>query len=301
MKFLSFLKKTGHLLKETFREFIANDAIRLSAALSCYILFSLTPLLILVIALCGVFFGDRAVRGEVFDHINGLVGDHAALEIQNTIKSIKFTGGNTFVTISGIIISIIAASGVFAEIQSAINHLWGIKTKPKRNIIKFVMNRLMSFIMIGSTGILLLVGLILNALMDVLNKSLIVYLPDVNVNLFYAINILILFLLVLVLFIAIFKILPDGKIAWPDCIIGSAFTAVLFMIGKFAIGSYFKAFATSSIYGAAATLLFVLTWIYYTSMIFYFGTEFTKVYAMIHGRKIVPNHYSIHIKRRKLK
>lgn len=290
-------QKAGYLLKETFNEFVADNTLQLSAALSCYILFSLTPLLIIIISLCGIFFGEQAVRGEVFAQINGLVGTRAAFEIQETIKTVSLSTGTPVAGTISIILSLIASSAVFAEIQGSINFIWGIKTKPKRGLIKFIINRLMSFSVIASTGLLLFVGLTVNSLMDVFNKRLIVYLPEFNINFYYAVNILILFLLIILLFTIIFKILPDGKIAILDCLIGATFTAVLFMLGKFAVGTYFGSSAVGSIYGAAGTLILILAWIYYSSIIFYLGAQFTKVYAHTHGKKIFPNKHSVRLEK----
>ncbi len=293
----STLKKTGLLFKETFKEFIDDDAIKLSAALSYYTIFSLPPLLIIVISLSGFFFGAEAVRGEIFGQINGLVGNEAAMQIQETIKNVELSGSNTFATILGVIILLIGASGVFAEIQDSINYIWGIKAKPKRGLVKFIKNRLMSFSMIGSVGFLLLVGLIVNSLMDILNQRLASYFPKDAVLLFYVINLLLVFVIITLLFTVIFKTLPDGKIVLKDCLIGASFTAFLFMIGKFAIGAYLGSTAVASVYGAAGSVILILVWVYYSAIILYFGAEFTKVYAHKHGDKIIPNEYSIRITR----
>jgi membrane protein len=289
------LKKSCYLLKETFSAFIDDKAMKLSAALSYYTIFSLPPLLIIIISLCGFFFGAEAVRGEIFGQINGLVGNDAAMQIQETIKNVKLLNSNLFFTIIGIIILLIGASGVFTEIQDSINYIWGIKAKPKRGLIKFIKNRLMSFSMIGSVGFLLLVGLIVNSIMDVLNKRLAAHFPVDSIYLFYFINVLIVFIIITLLFIVIFKTLPDGKVVLRDCIIGASFTAFLFMIGKFAIGYYLGRFNVGSIYGAAGSIILILVWVYYSAIILYFGAEFTKVYADIHGQKIIPNEYSVQV------
>ena len=291
------LKKIGHLFKETFREFIADNALKLSAALSYYTIFSLPPLLIIVISVSGVFFGPEAVRGELFGQINGLVGNETALQIQETIKNVRLSDSNAFATTVGVIVLLIGASGVFAEIQDSINFIWGIQAKPKRGLIKFIKNRLMSFSMIGSVGFLLLVGLIVNSLMDVLNLRLAAHFPKDTIYLFYVINLLIVFLIITILFTVIFKTLPDGKIVLRDCVIGASFTALLFMIGKFAIGAYLGSSAIASVYGAAGSVILILVWVYYSAIILYFGAEFTKVYAHTHGQKIIPNSYSIRIVR----
>jgi membrane protein len=289
--------KIGYLFKETFKGFIADNVLKLSAALSYYTIFSLPPLLIIIISLCGFFFGDDAVRGEIFVQINGIVGNDAALQIQEIIKNVRLSSSNIFVTTVGIIILLIGASGVFAEIQDSINFIWGIKAKPKRGLVKFIFNRLMSFSMIGSVGFLLLVGLIINSLIDILNKRLAIIFPHDAIFLFYAINMLIVFIIITLLFSIIFKTLPDGKIVLRDCIIGASFTAFLFMIGKFAISFYLERYNMASIFGAAGSIILILTWVYYSAIILYFGAEFTKVYAHTHGQKIIPNAYSIQIRK----
>ncbi|MHC1776530.1 MAG: YihY/virulence factor BrkB family protein [Lentimicrobium sp.] len=299
MKFKSSANKVWYLLKETFSEFISDNGMKLSAALSYYTIFSLPPLLIIIISLSGFFFGAEAVRGEIFGQINGLVGNDAALQIQEIIKNVKLSHSNTFATTLGIIILLIGASGVFAEIQDSINYIWGIVAKPKRGIIKFLKNRLMSFSMIGSVGFLLLVGLIINSLMDVMYNRLAAYFPKDSVYLFYFLNILIVFIIITLLFTVIFKTLPDGTIAMRDSIVGASFTTFLFMIGKFAIGAYLGRSAIASWYGAAGSVILILVWVYYSAIILYFGAEFTKVYAITHGKKIVPNDYSVQILKQK--
>jgi membrane protein len=164
------VSKTGYVLKESFKGFINDNGLQLSAALSYYTIFSLPPLLIIIISVSGLFFGADAVKGEIFGQINGLVGNGAALQIQEMIKNVKLSNNNAFVATVGIIILVIGASGVFAEIQDSINIIWGIKTKPKHGLIKFLYNRLMSFSMIASVGFLLLVGLVINTFIAILNK-----------------------------------------------------------------------------------------------------------------------------------
>lgn len=295
MKIINSAKKIGYLLKETISEFIDDNAIKFSAALSYYTIFSLPPLLIIIISLSGIFFGAEAVRGELFGQINGLVGNDAALQIQEAIKNVKLSHSNTFATIIGIIFLLIVASGVFVEIQDSINYIWGLKAKPKRGFIKFIKNRLMSFSMIGSVGFLLLVGLIINSLMDVLNRRLAAFFPKDTIYLFYFLNILIVFIIITLLFTVIFKTLPDGKVALRDGIIGASFTALLFMGGKFAIGAYLGSSSIASVYGAAGSVILILVWVYYSAIILYFGAEFTKVYANTHGKKIIPNDYAVQV------
>lgn len=295
MKVKIYGNKVIYLLKETFSSFNDDNVMKLSAALSYYTIFSLPPLLIIIISLAGVFFGQDAVQGHLFGQINGLVGNEAALQIQDAIKNIKLTGNSMFATIISIAILIMGASGVFAEIQNSINFIWGIKAKPKKGLIKFLINRLMSFSMIASVGFLLMVGLIVNTLMDLLSNSLTNYFPEQFVYLFFALNYLVVFIIITLLFTIVFRTLPDGKVVTKDCIIGASFTAVLFVLGKFAIGLYLGNSSVGTIYGAAGSIVLILVWVYYSAIILYFGAEFTKVYAITHGKNIVPNNYSVKI------
>ncbi len=295
MKRFATFSKIKYLLRESFKGFIDDNAIKLSASLSYYTIFSLPPLLIIIISLCGLFYGAEAVRGELYGQINGLVGNDVALQIQDTIKNVSLSKSNVFATTLGVIILIIGASGVFAEIQDSINYIWGIKAKPNKGLVKFIKNRLMSFSMIGTVGFLLLVSLIINSIMDVLNKQLAIRFPLDTIYLFYGLNLLVVFLIITILFTIIFRSLPDGKVVLRDCIIGASFTAFLFMIGKFAIGAYLGSSAIASIYGAAGSVILILVWVYYSAIILYFGAEFTKVYAHTHGKKIIPNEYSIKV------
>jgi membrane protein len=268
--------------------------------MSYYTIFSLPPLLIIIISLSGFFFGAEAVKGELFGQINGLVGNSAAIQIQEIIKNVKLSHSTVLATTFGIIILLVGASGVFVEIQDSINFIWGLKAKPKRGLVKFIKNRLMSFSMIGSVGFLLLVGLIINSMMDLLNARLALYFPEDIVYLVYSGNLLIVFGIITLLFTVIFRTLPDGRLALRDCLIGASFTTFLFMIGKFAIGAYLGHSAIGSWYGAAGSVILILVWVYYSAIILYFGAEFTKVFAETHGKKIIPNGYAVQIIKHKI-
>ncbi len=287
------IMKIPFLLKETSIEFFNDNALKLSAALSYYTIFSLPALLIIVTSFCSLYFGTQAIQGELYGQIKDLVGSEAAIQIQEMVKNVNLSEHTTIATIIGVIVLVIGASGIFSEIQDSINYVWGIKAKPKRGLIRFVMNRVMSFSMIASVGFLLLVGLIISSLMELLDKRLQVHFSSESVYLFYALNIVSLFILITLLFIIIFKILPDGKISFRDCILGASFTAILFMGGKFLIGAYLGSSAMATIYGSAGSLVIILAWIYYSAIILYFGAEFTKVYSKTYGKKIIPNEYTV--------
>lgn len=290
-------KKLWFLLRDTALEFDKDNALKLSASLSYYTIFALPPLLIVIISLCGIFFGRDAVRGEIFGQINGLVGNEAALQIQNIIKNVKLRHDNVFAATVGVITLLIGASGVFGEIQSSINYIWGLKAKPKRGFAKFLKNRLMSFSMIGAMGFLLLVGLIANAVMDLLSNRLNAFFPKLAINIIYIFNITLVLIIITSLFSVIFRTLPDGKVHLRDTIIGASVTAVLFMGGKFAIGLYLGQSTITTTYGAAGSIILILLWVYYSAIILYFGAEFTKVYSRMFGKGIIPNDYAVQIEK----
>ncbi len=297
MKIKNSFQKSFHLLKDAALAFVDDNAIKLSAALSYYTIFALPPLLIIIITICGFFFGQEAVAGQLYGQIRGMVGNDAALQIQDAIKNVTLSDSNVFVSIFGVIMLIIGASGVFAEIQSSINFIWGISAKPNKGIKKFIQNRLMSFSMIVSVGFLMLVSLLLNTVLDLVSDRIKLYFPDSSFYFFYSLNIFFVFATITFLFTIIFRTLPDGIIRMKDALIGASFTAVLFMIGKFAIGYYLGSSTVASVYGAAGSVIIILVWVYYSAIILYFGAEFTKIYAHTYGGDIRPNKYSVEIKK----
>jgi membrane protein len=297
MLFKDLLSKTWFLLKNTTLEFIDDNAIKLSAALAYYTIFALPPLLIIIITICGFFFGEEAVTGQLYGQINTLVGNDAAIQLQGAIKNVELSGSNVFVTIFGVVMLLIGASGVFAEIQSSINSIWGLRAKPNKGFKKFIQNRIMSFSMIVSLGFLMIVSLLVNTVLAIVNSRLEIYFHESTIYLFNVLNSLIVLSIITVLFAIIFRTLPDGIIKWRDACFGASCTAILFMIGKFAIGYYLGNSKIASVYGAAGSVIIILIWVYYSSIILYFGAEFTKVYAKKYGGKISPNEYSIEIKK----
>lgn len=189
----------------------------------------------------------------------------------------------------------IGATGIFAEIQDSINYIWSLKAKPKRGIVKLLLNRLISFSLVISLGFLLIVSLVANALMDLLSERLVSLFYESTVFIFYGLNIALILTVLSFLFAIIFKVLPDGKIKWKDAFIGAFFTSLLFLLGKVAIGYYLGNSKLGTTYGAAASIVIILTWVYYTSIILYFGAEFTKVYALEYGGGIIPDKTAVFI------
>lgn len=295
MQYTRLPHKAWGLLKSTAVAFLDDNAIKLSAALSYYTIFALPPLLILIITLAGFFFGKDAVTGELYGQINGLVGNAAAIQIQAAIKNVELSGDNFLATVIGGSMLLIGASGVFAEIQSSINFIWGLRAQPDKALKSFLKNRLMSFSMIASLGFLMMVSLIVNFIFDIMKSKLMEFFPEGIVYLFYILNFLVVFGTITLLFLIIFKTLPDGKIKSRDAGLGSALTAILFLIGKFAISLYLQNSNVASVYGAAGSVIVILVWVYYSSIILYFGAEFTKVYAKKYGGNISPSKFSVEI------
>jgi membrane protein len=289
------MRKFWLILRQAFTEFINDHGLKFSASLSYYTVFSLGPVLIIIISLAGIFFGRDAVEGKIYWQIKGLVGDSAALQIQDIIGNIEQSQFSQSGAVLGVVFLLIGATGVFTEMQDSINYIWSIKTKPKRGVVKFLFDRLLSFSLIISFGFVLMVSLGVHALMDLLYDKLQVYFPQAMVILFQGLNYVVLFIIISSLFAIIFKILPDARIRWKDAFVGAAFTAVLFLLGKFLIGVYLGNSNVGLTYGAAASVVIILLWVYYTSIILYFGAEFTKIYTMNFGGGIVPEKTAVFI------
>jgi membrane protein len=295
------MRKWWLVFRQAVTEFMADNGMKLSASLSYYTVFSLGPVLIIIISLAGIFFGRDAVRGKLFFQINGLVGKEAAIQIQEIIQNIEKSQMSTSGAVFGIVALIIGATGVFAEIQDSINYIWSLRAKPKKGWLKLLINRLISFSLIVSFGFILLVSLAVHALMDILHDKLSRLFDAGMVVLFESLNYAILFAIISTLFAIIFKVLPDGTIRWKDAYAGAIFTAILFLLGKFLIGFYLGTSNIGVTYGAAASIIIILLWVYYSSIILYFGAEFTKVYTMNFGKGIVPDKTAVFIVKQEVK
>ena len=284
------------VLQNSFKGFMADKVLKLSASLAYYTLFSLAPLLIVLLFICSQLFGREAIEGSVYGQIKSFVGPKSALQLQELVKNASISGKNNLAAVIGIITLLIGATSVFAEIQDSINSIWGLKTKPGKSIFQFLKSRLASFSVIGSLGFLLLVSLGVTAIIESLGDRLKAHFPDTTIVVFYILNVVITFIVTSSLFGVIFKVLPDARITLKDVIAGAIATTVLFMLGKFAISFYISKSDIGSTYGAAGSLVVLLVWIYYSSTILYFGAEFTKSYAVKYGDPIYPNSYAVTIR-----
>lgn len=289
------LKRVLRLFKNAGAGFINDNAFKLSASLSYYTIFALCPMLLIMISLVGLFFGREAVQGKVYWQLNGLVGNEAALQIQNIIKNIQHTHHTTIGTIVGTIVLLIGATGVFTEMQDSINYIWSVKAKPKKSWLRFLINRLLSFSLIVGMGFVMLVSLVVSALLNLLSDKLERLFSSYTVYLFNIFNWCVTLVIISILFTLIYKILPDAIISWKDALIGSAVTAALFLLGKFLISYYLGRSNLDLTYGTAASIIIILTWVFYNALILYFGAEFTKMYALQQGEGIRPKETAVFI------
>jgi membrane protein len=289
------LKRTWKFTKELFAEFFESNVMKLSGSLAFFTVFSLPGLLIIIIWFSNLFYGREVVEKSVYSQIEGFVGHDAAFNIQQTIHNATQAAGSNFATIVGIASLIIGATSVFGEIQDSINLIWKLKARPRKGWawLKLIINRLLSFSMIITLGFILLVSLLLNGAMDLLLDRLMVRFPQMTVILVYIINLILTFLISTFIFGAIFKVLPDARVDWKHVRMGAVVTAFLFLVGKFLISYYLGHSRMTSAYGAAGSIIVILLWVYYSSIILYFGAVFTHVYAVHTGSRIYPNKYAV--------
>ncbi|NQX41233.1 membrane protein [Pedobacter steynii] len=281
------------ILKRCFHGFIDHKVLKLSGSLAYYTVFSMAPLLVVIISLCGIFLGQEAAQGEVYAQLNEFLGKDTALQLQDLVKKAAIGDKGNVAFIIGIVALLIGATTVFGDIQDSINMIWGLKPKPKNDWLKILQNRVLSFSVIISLGFLLLVSLAVTAVLDAFNARLQASFAEVSVIIFYILNQILTLIVVSLIFAVIFKVLPDAIIKWKDVILGSMVTALLFMLGKFAISFYIGQSNIGSTYGAAGSLVVLLLWTYYSSIILYFGAEFTKAYAVVYGAEIYPSRYAV--------
>jgi len=292
-----FFKTMWSVLKKSFSDFIEKKVMKLSAALAFYTIFSMPAMLIIIISISDIFYGRAAVEGLLYNQISDFIGTEAAMEIQQMIRSSALSNNSNFAMMVGIITLLFGATSMFSEIQDSINYIWKLKAKPRKGngILKLLVNRLLSFSIVVSLGFLLLVSLIINGMMDAFIYKLTQVFPAVTVIIAYIFNIVLTFGITTLLFVMIFKVLPDAHIQWKLVRTGTMITAVLFMLGKFLIGYYLGHSNLSSVYGTAGSSIVMLLWVYYSAMILYYGAVFTHVYAVQTGSNIYPSSYAVNI------
>src|SRR5881398_3487619 len=299
---LSFLGTALSLLKQTFQEWLQDKAPQLAAALAYYVVFSLAPLVLVLLAIVGVVFRDdpAGAWSKLMLQMGYFLDQSAVQTVQKIAETASQPGKSTVATVIGIALALFGASGVFGQIQDALNTVWGVKAKPSRGIWGFVRNRFLSFAMVAGICFLLLVSLAIEALLKAFSHHVQSVLPG-GIVIAMTVYLVFDFALVVPLFAMIFKFLPDVKIQWRDVWIGAVMTAILFGVGKWALGLYLGSGAAGSAYGAASSLITLLLWVYYSSQILLFGAEFTQVYAERAGRGVKPDEYAVRVETKEIK
>lgn len=300
MTFKKYIQKYWTILLNAGVGF-ANDKVpKLSGALAYSTLFSLAPMMLLIVIIGGSVYGVDAAEGKIFEELKDFVGADVATQIQELIRRIHFQQNSFLTTIISVVALLIGSTGTFAEIQDSLNMIWGVRPKAKKGLIKLLISRLLSFSMIIGLGFLLVVSLVANTLLLALSSRILKLFPELPINIIDLINNGFIFLVISFLFAAIFKMLPDVKILWRQVVPGAFLTAALFLLGKFFIGLYIGSNNTASLYGAAGGIIVILMWIYFSAFILYFGAEFTRAYIEYSGVKIIPTSYAEYNDRRLL-
>lgn len=269
------------VFKDAFREFNEDKAPRLGAALAYYTIFSIGPLFLIAVAMAGIFLGQEAARGQISGELGKIFGAQMAKSLEQMIEAAAKPRSGTLATIVGIITLFLGAAGVFGQLKDALNTIWNVEPKPAGGIRGFVMKRFLSMAMVLGIGFLLLVSLVFDAMVAAMGDYLHRFIG--GEALLHAIGFIVSFAISVVLFAAIFRMLPDLKIAWRDVWFGAIFTALLFALGKWALGLYLGKAAVGSAYGAAGSLVILLVWVYWSAQILFFGAECTQVYARSFG------------------
>jgi len=275
------------LAKKTVMKWWDDNVLRLSAALSFYTLFSLAPLLTIAVAIAGLVVNEKVVQDEVLSQFKDLIGAPGADAIANMLESASQPVQGTIPTIVSLVTLVIVSMGMFSELQDALNLIWRIAPKKNAALWGAIKSRFLPFMLVIGTGLLLLVSLILSAVLAALSKFVLQALPGPQIILIF-VDVAVSLPVITLLFALMFKVLPDGYIAWMDVWFGALLTGTLFMIGKWVIGLYLGSTAMVSMYGTASSLMIILAWVYYSGLIFFLGAELTCVYAHEYGSRITP-------------
>jgi membrane protein len=282
------LKFFYDVIKTTVAEWINDKVPAMGAALAYYTVFSIAPFLVIVISVAGLLFGEEAARKSIADETSRTVGPQVAGAIDRLLANATTPQGYTIATIISVVILLFGASGVFVQLQDSLNTIWKVVPKPGRGIMGVIRDRILSFAVVLGTGFLLLVSLVFSAALSALTKHFASDALPGGVQFWQMVNDLVSLVFITVLFALIYKVLPDAKIAWRHVWTGAAITAVLFTIGKTLIGFYLGQSSTTSPFGTAGSLVVILIWVYYSAQIVLFGAEFTRVFSMKSGLRIVP-------------
>lgn len=282
-------KGLGTILKRTFKGWNEDDPFRQSAVIAYYAIFSLPALLVLIINVVGFFFEREAVNGEISRQISGVMGAETAESVEGIIEKAGKKEAGIISTIIAFVTIIFGATGVFIQLQKTLNTIWDIEQKPNQGFMVELRHRLFSFGLILSIGFLLLMSLAVSSVLAAFSHWLEGMFPDVVAYLLYVVEFIFSLAVISSMFLLMFKFLPDIRTAWKNLVMGAILTGLLFMLGKYGLSFYFGKAEPASAYGAAGSVILILLWTSYSSMIVFFGAEFTKQYAVYHGKHIEPN------------
>lgn len=276
------------LLKDTAVEWYDDGAPRLAASLAYYTLLSTAPLVLLSVSVAGIAFGEEAARGQIASQLGNAVGPQAASVLEAIAKSAHQSDAGTLSSIVSIVLLLVGASGVFGELQTTLNAMWGVKPKPGRGMRGFMRDRFLSFTMVLGVAFMLLVSLVISAGLSAAGRYFSDALPG-GATVWQGVNFVFSLAVITGLFTLIFKVIPDADVRWRDVWVGAAVTALLFTIGKMLLGLYLGSSSVASSYGAAGSVVAYVVWVYYASQILFLGAEFTQVYARMEGKPIQPS------------
>ncbi len=283
------------LLKLSLQKFSDENTMNMAAALAYYTIFSLPPILIIIINIAGVFLEEQSFQLQLQDELSSLVGATGAAELMNTIGNIGVFQKQWWATGISIVALIFASTTVFVTIQRSLNDIFRVKAKPRISLLKVAIDRVVSFAMVLSIAFVLLISLVLNATVSFFGDWVSRLMPSLEMWYLNITSLLLPLLLSVVLFALILRMLPDARMKWKDAFVGASITALLFSLGKFLIGYYVGKSNVASLYDAAGSVLVIMVWIFYSSIIFYFGAQVTYVYANIFGSKIIPSNNAVRI------
>jgi membrane protein len=279
----------GKIFKNTWKGWNEDDPFRQSAVIAYYAIFSLPALLVLVVNLAGLFFGTDVVSEEIFRQIEASMGKETAEQVGKIIEKAQQTKAGVIAGTIAVATILFGATGVFVQIQKSLNQIWDVQQKKNAGFKGLIKSRLLSFGLILSIGFLLLISMVVSTALSAFSEWLKARFPDTIAALFFVVEFAISFGIISLLFAAMFKVLPDVKVPWRSIWIGSFVTGFLFMLGKYGLSIYFGKAEPASVYGAAGSIVLILLWVSYSSMIVFFGAEFTKQYAVYHDMEIVPS------------
>ncbi|RPD49563.1 YihY/virulence factor BrkB family protein [Hymenobacter sediminis] len=289
-----------NILKTTASEFMVNNSFRHAAALSYYTIFSLPPLLLIVITVASSIYGAEAVTGQIYGQMRGFLGADSAKFLQDSIAEFTKQQKTGVASIIGIGTLVFAATTFFVTLQESINDIWNLKVKPRNGIWQFVRDRLLSFGLILSVALLLLISFVISALLSVFTDQLQEWFPEVAVIVIHAVDFILSLFITSLLFALIYRFLPDAIIRWRDVGIGAVITALLFLVGKYLIAFYIAQSNPGSAFGAAGSAIVLLLWVNYSSLIIFFGAEFTQEFADAFGQKVQPKAHAVRIETREV-